>query len=75
MRHNLPPSPFITDLAAHRARIDQQLLAAVEAAIAESAAEADEPAPVFLRSPRPEYLSATQLRPIVDILGRHAAPR
>lgn len=64
------PNPFQFN---RQHEIDMVAMAAIADAVLTGEVEPDEPAPLFLRSPRPEYLSATELRPIVDILGRHAA--
>ncbi|WP_407146291.1 hypothetical protein [Bradyrhizobium sp. ORS 86] len=56
----LPLSPFVTD-PDHRFVLDEEaFMAAVE------------PAPVFLSAPRPEFLRAAELMPIVEIIARRS---
>lgn len=57
----LPLSPFITD-PENRFVLDE---AAFMAAI--------EPAPLFIRDPSPEYMSARDLMPIVEVIAGRAA--
>lgn len=52
----LPPSPFLNP--------DERFVLDEEAFLL-----AIEPAPAFLATPRSEYLAATQIRPIVDVLA------
>jgi hypothetical protein len=34
--------------------------------------DAIEPAPAFIRAPRPEYLAAVEIMPIVELIGSYA---
>ncbi len=53
------PNPFITDNE-HRFVLDEKAFMA-----------AIEPAPAFLSDPTREYLMATEISPIVDVLACH----
>lgn len=57
---HLPPSPFLADADARFVLDVERFLTDIE------------PEPSFLRAPRPEYLRAVELMPIVEIIRGHA---
>jgi hypothetical protein len=56
------PNPFILEP-------DQRFSLDIDAFIA-----AIDPPPVFLQAPRPEYLRAAEIMPIVELIGTYARP-
>lgn len=55
----MPASPFLTD-ADHRFVLDEPAFMA-----------AIEPSPVFLSDPSPEYLSASDIGQVLEVLAAH----
>jgi hypothetical protein len=66
----LPPSPFITDVD-RRFVLDERAFFAAIISTDPMDYERREVMPAFLAEPRPEYLSATEMRPIVDVIAGH----
>lgn len=60
------PNPWIPDQPSRFVLDEAKFEAALQSPEPES-----EPAPLFLRDPSPEFMSAAFMKPLIDVLNRH----